>query len=765
MDEKTLQNLEFEKIKNMLLHFVVSPLGKEKVENLYPSTNFSEILTLAEETREAREILESNKNIPLREFKDIRPYLQRVELSAILEAEELLEISNVLEISENIKNFFKEKNSPLLCKICSFLFTLSELRKEITNTILPNGEINENVSPALKILREEISHLNRKIYKKLEEIIYSPDFSRMLQEQIITLRENRYVIPVKSEFRKEFPGIIQGESASGATFFMEPIAIMELNNELKRIQEEEKREIIRILKKLTQKVKENRDKLYKNFEILGEIDFIVARGKLGKIIKGITPKFTIDGHIDLKKMRHPLLGDSAVGIDINLGDKFDILVISGANTGGKTVTLKTVGLLILMAQSGLQIPADEGSQIRIFKKIFADIGDEQSIEQNLSTFSSHIGYISKILPEVDQDTLVILDELGAGTNPEEGSALAQAILKYLKDKKAKVLTTTHYTAVKNYAYSEERVENASVEFDILTLQPTYKIIIGIPGVSNALLIAEKLGIPKEIISNSYNLMGKKEIDLEKLISDITKKEIQKERETEMIKMIREDIEALREEKEKELKKLEEEKKEITEKFYKKLKSFFEQTKEDIYKKIKEYESKPKLIIKEIEKKEKEIEKKFEPSSFFKKEELKPGIPVFINSIKEEGTLVSFEGEKVEVYVGNIKIKTNISDLRKPKFKRKEIQKISEISLFKAKNVSNKIDVHSYSVEEAILKIDKYLDDVSLTTLEKVTIIHGKGTGKLREAVHEYLKKHPSVESFRIGEIYEGGSGVTIVNLK
>lgn len=750
MDERTLQNLEFEKIKNMLSSLTVSSATKEKVENLFPSTDYSKILILNKETEEARKILEKFKNIPLKEFKDIRGYMIRVSLGAILEPEELLEISNVLEISSNIKNFFKEKTSPYIYNISSRITNLENLTREIKNTISLEGEIKENASTSLKILREEIFNLNQKIYKKLEEIIHSAKFSHMLQEQIITLREDRYVIPVKSEFRKEFPGIIQGESSSGATVFMEPLAVLNLNNELKRIKIEEKREIIRILRKLTRKVKEYQKEISENFEALLEIDFILARGKLGEIMKATTAKFNLEGYINLKKMRHPLLYENAVPVDIYLGKDFDILVISGSNTGGKTVALKTVGLLTLMAQSGLQIPAEEGSEIGIFKKIFADIGEEQSIEQSLSTFSSHIGYISKILPEVDHQTLVILDELGAGTNPEEGAALAQAILKFLKDKKAKVLATTHYTSVKNYVHTEERMENASVEFDILTLKPTYRIIMGIPGLSNALLIAEKLGIPKEVISLSYSLMGKEEITLEKLLVDITDKKLEREKELEEIRLMREKIETLKEEKEREIKKL---------------KEFLEKTKEEIYRKMREYEKKPEEIVKEIEKVKKEAEKKFEPSSFIKKEEIKIGMPVFISSLGKEGIINSFDEEKVEVCVGDLKIKTVISELRKPKSSKREIEKISQISLERAKKVSDKLDIHFLTVEEAILKLDKYLDDVSLTTLEKVKIIHGKGTGKLREAVHNYLKNHPVVESFRTAEIYEGGSGVTVVKLK
>jgi DNA mismatch repair protein MutS2 len=537
MNNKVESVLEYDKIKNILREYVISTLAEEKILEMRPFDDIDLVKRLQQETSEGVALLKAGINLPLSGIRDIRNGLSLAKMGAILSPGQLLEIASTLRTSRLVKALWREKKLEginIIDDIVNCLHSFQSLEEKIEKAIISEDEIADDASPKLSSIRRQKRVLAQNIKNKLNEIISSPNYQKVLQEAIVTVRQDRYVVPVKQEFKGSIPGVIHDQSASGATLYIEPMAVVQMNNELRQLELEEDREIERILRDFSGKVQENHDPILDTLYNLAQLDFIMAKAGYSLDINGVEPIFNDRGYINISRGRHPLLKGHVVPLDVYLGDKFNILIITGPNTGGKTVALKTVGLFALMAQSGLHLPAGEGTELSVFKEVFADIGDEQSIEQSLSTFSSHMKNIKEIVDLASEECLVILDELGAGTDPTEGAALAMAILSYLYDKGSKVLASTHYSELKSFAFSKEGMENASMEFDVKTLSPTYKLTIGLPGKSNAFEIAARLGLREEVISLGKSLMADESLRMEDMLTHIEEEKSKAEEEREKL---------------------------------------------------------------------------------------------------------------------------------------------------------------------------------------------------------------------------------------
>lgn len=794
MNERTFRVLEYDKIIDMLSGHTVSAPGREMAQNLLPYRERDKVISALSETEEALKIMIKYGMSPLGAFPDIRSHLRRVEKRAILGPEELLEIGHVLRTCARLKEAFKSRdglNEAGLTIIPGLVYQLkshNELMNEILRCIEPDGRIADSASPELHDIRRNIIRCQEKIKELLNGYIQSPQYQKFLQEPIVTIRNGRYVIPVKQEYRSSMPGLVHDQSASGATLFIEPMAVVEANNKLKEWMLKEEQEIKRILSRLTEEVWKVREDISSSFEILSRLDFIFAKGKLGHSMKGVVPRIVDGGKVNIVNGRHPLIPEhQVVPISLNLGYDFNTLVITGPNTGGKTVTLKTVGLFVLMAQAGLCLPADYGTEIGVFKKVFADIGDEQSIEQNLSTFSSHMVNIVSIIDNVDRDSLVLLDELGAGTDPTEGAALAMAILEFLHNSGAKTVATTHYSQLKVFAMTKPGMENASMEFDVETLSPTFRLLIGVPGKSNAFQISKRLGLKEDIIEKAREFLTQEDIRFEDLISDLeynrTKAREEREKAAKYLREIERERQRLAE-KESDL---EMARQQILRKAREEARMILRQAKEEADQIIKElnrlsqvaaerernrvieqYRMKLKQSLDRLEselaKEPKLPHKHHEPVK-----EVRLGETVYISSLGQKGQVLTLPDDngEITVQVGIMKVAVKLSDIR-----RVDEGDNAATALMSAKkpsprmtSVSPEIDLRGQTVDEALLNVDKYLDDAFLAGLKQVTIIHGKGTGALREGIHQYLRRHPHVSSFRLGKYGEGESGVTIVELK
>ncbi|MBC7087691.1 MAG: endonuclease MutS2 [Tissierellales bacterium] len=793
MDLKSLKVLEYEKIKEKLKLHCVTFLGKDIVDNLAPSTDMDKIQHMLNETEEAYKLIFRIGNPPLSEIEQIDDYLKRASIGGAITPYGLIQISKTLKISRELKSYLLSQREllkselGLLLEIADQIVIIKTLESKINDTIISEDEISDNASAKLRDIRRKIRVKNDNIKDKLNSILNNLSTKKYLQDNLITIRDGRYVIPVKSENKSSVAGIVHDVSSSGATAFIEPLAVVELNNEIRELEIEEKKEIERILLEISQLVKENAEFIKTNQELIGFIDFIFAKAKLAIEENATKPELNNKGYLNFKKARHPLLEGNVVPIDIYLGDDFNSLIITGPNTGGKTVTLKTVGLLTLMGQSGLFVPASDGSKLAVFEYIGADIGDEQSIEQSLSTFSSHMKNIVQILNEINKNSLVLFDELGAGTDPVEGAALAMAILNELKEKDIRVIATTHYSQLKIYALTTEKVKNASMEFDVETLTPTYKLIIGLPGKSNAFEISKRLGLPEKIIFNARELMTKENIEFEEVLKsiDADRKAIQsekleienlkkslnkleKELEQERTKMILEKEKIIAEAKQSAIEVLENANKQAEDLIREIREVFFELDREK-QNKILEVKKNFSNEINNIKHQIIETNKKIN-----KKEKIKGvkiGQTVKVNSIDQIGTVLSMPDEKgnLDLQVGIMKINVNLSDLSiYEEDSNKDLtynKKYNKNTLTKSKQIKKELDLRGYDTENAIMEIDKYLDDAYLAGIDQVFIIHGKGTGVLREGVRNYLSKHKHVKSMRYGEFNEGGDGVTVVKLK
>ena len=792
MNEKTFRVLEYEKIIEHLAEKTESQLGRELAESIRPLTDADRIEYYQRETKEAFDLLIKQGNPPLFGITDLSHEIKIAEIGGILSPGALLKISDSLRVSRSLKKYIKEIKDdelgafPIIQGLINDLRVLKHIEEEINNAIIGEDEISDDASPALRSIRRQILSKNESIRTKLNSIINSPKYRKYLQDSIVTMREGRYVVPIKQEHKGYFPGIVHDQSSSGATLFVEPMAVVELNNELRSLELQEREEIERILKRLTGLVAEEIDNIKNNQEILKHLDFVFAKGKLALEMDAIKPILNTEGFIDIKKARHPLLDkEKVVPIDIYLGKDFNTLVITGPNTGGKTVTLKTVGLLTLMAQSGLHIPADFNSQIAVFDQIFADIGDEQSIEQSLSTFSSHMTNIVNILEEVGPNSLVLFDELGAGTDPTEGAALAMAILDYLLKSNIRTIATTHYSQLKLYALTTDGVKNASVEFDVETLSPTYRLLIGVPGKSNAFEISRRLGLPNYIIDYAKNLVSKEAIEFEDVLQaiDRDRRIIEENRfETEKLK---DEVERLKEELTHEKARTKEAREKIILKAKEEARTILKAAKEEADSIIKELRQISKDIEKDRSRKIHEAQERLKTSiekmeSSLSEEvlnvksdkvpkNLKVGEQVEVLSLNQVGTVLELPDESgnVLVQVGIMKVSVPLSTLRRSKIKEEDRIQGSTRKIIKSKasKVKNEIDLRGKTLDEAILDLDKYIDDVYIAGLKEAYIIHGKGTGVLREGIKSYIKGHRHIKSFRMGDYNEGGDGVTVIELK
>ncbi|WP_032121574.1 endonuclease MutS2 [Clostridium amazonitimonense] len=786
MNNRALQILEFNKIKEEIKKYTSTQAAKDIIDSLKPYDNVYEINRSLNETEEAFMIMVKKGAPPFYGLYDVREYLSRIEKGASVLAGSLLKIADLLRCSRSLKEYIyrktEEESFPMLEDICEGLVPLKALEEEIFRVIISDEEISDRASDTLYNIRRSLKDKNSSVKDKVNSLIRS--YSKYLQENLYTVRGDRYVIPVKAEHKGMVPGLVHDQSSSGATLFIEPMSLVNLNNEIKELMLKEKTEIERILSELCAKVYEKIEVIKINADIIWELDFIFSKAKYANEINAIKPTVKEDGSFNIIQGRHPLI-DSKVVVpsDIYLGEKFTSLVITGPNTGGKTVTLKTVGLLHIMAMSGVMIPASHNSSISFFKEVFADIGDEQSIEQSLSTFSSHMTNIVSIINEADRNSLVLFDELGAGTDPTEGAALAISILENLKSKGVKIIATTHYSELKAYALKAERVENASVEFSVETLRPTYRLLIGIPGKSNAFEISRRLGLPDYIIDNSKERISKDSLEFEDLIQNLQSKSIQAEKFERDAKVFKDESERLKEKYEQRLQGLEKSKENMLEEAKRKARSLLKEAKEEadsILKNMRDleklgYSSKARQELEEYRNKlNKELDKQqvdILPKNHKGEKllEVKPGEEVYIPSLNQKVIVLTTPDNKGEVQVqaGIMKINVKLEDLRKStggteSKERKNRKKEVKLNL---NSVSSSIDLRGLDSEEACYNADKYLDEAYLAGLGEVSLIHGKGTGILRKAINDMLRSHPHVKNYRLGEYGEGGDGVTMVHLK
>jgi len=790
MNDKTLRILEYDKIINKLVNLAASELGKEMAAKAVPQRDFDKIKRLLKETSDGVGYIVRKGSPPLSGLHDIRGALKRAGIGGVLNPGELLKVADVLYACRNLKNYASEDNTSegenVVRELISCLNTNKRLEDNIKNAIISEEEISDDATPELFSIRRKIREQQNAIKDKLNEIVKSSKYQKYMQEALVTMRGDRYVIPVKQEFRNEVPGLVHDMSASGATIFIEPMAIVEANNSIKQLKVKEQLEIERILAELTAQVKDMADALEANVSLLAKLDFIFAKAKLSVDYNCVCPELNNEKRIIIKRGRHPLLEKSkVVPIDLWIGEDFNTLVITGPNTGGKTVTLKTVGLFTLMTQAGLHIPASDGTEMAVFKNVFADIGDEQSIEQSLSTFSSHMKNIINILHKADENSLVLFDELGAGTDPTEGAALAMAILENLKQRDAITLATTHYSEIKAYAVSTKGVENACCEFDVETLKPTYKLLIGVPGKSNAFAISQKLGLSKQIINRAKEFLSQEDIKFEDMLLSIEKNRKQSEKEKMLAQSYRQEIERLKNELEEQKAKLDRQKDMILKEAKEKAKKIYADAKAEVEYMISEMkkldmereaverskaaeEIRMKLRNK-VSSMEESLAEALMPKQRLVKppENLKPGDTVVIINLDKKGEIVTppdKDGEAV-VQVGIMRINVHVSNLRIVEENNDGNKKTFNFyNLKKERNVGLELDLRGMTVDEAIERTDKYLDDAIMSGLSEVALIHGKGTGTLRNGIHQYLKTNRNVKSFRLGKAGEGDTGVTIVQL-
>lgn len=790
MNRKALKVLEFNTIIQKLTSFARSQLGKKKCSELSPNFNEDIINKNLLASEEALSIIYALGRPPIYEVQDFILKLRHVEKGGTLENRDLLDAAILLRSVQETKKYFNENEEniekyPIIGNLISLLKPYPNIERQISLAIVSDTEVSDDASPTLRNIRREIQSKTDAIRIKLSQILKSENSQKLLQDSYVTLRDGRYVIPVKSENRGSVKGIVHDQSGSGQTVFIEPMAVVEINNDIRTLQLKEQDEIKRILKKLSILLLSVHEDIISNQNNMAELDFIFAKGSLGIEFKGTRPEINSNGIIDIKKARHPLLNSKkVVPIDLYLGKDYNTLVITGPNTGGKTVTLKTLGLLTIMAQSGLLIPCNEESKIAVFEEVFSDIGDEQSIEQSLSTFSSHMTNIVNILDKVNSKSLVLFDELGAGTDPTEGAALAISILNTLLEKKIRTCATTHYSQLKLFALNTPGVKNGSVEFDIKTLSPTYKLTIGIPGKSNAFEISRQLGLSESIIDDARSIISDEEQSFEDILNkiDLDRKEIEESKKRQV--KLEEELQILRQRLDLEIQKSKDEKNRIIEDAKDEAYNILNDAKKESAELLKELKFLSKSNEDNISAKAVEIENRFNKhlnkknsnKSLLKvnknnnKDEIKVGDTVEILGMGGIGEVVTSPSRKgdVQVQVGIMKVNANVKNLKLVESDEQKKASNSIKSIIKSKtnsNLNKELDLRGKNIEEAIYEIDKFLDDAYIVGLKEISIIHGKGTGVLRKGVQNYLRGHKFVKKFRDGEFNEGGHGVTVVELK
>ena len=789
MEEKSLSTLEYTKILKSLSECAKNDDAKTMAEELKPSSDFREVERALAETDAAVTMSLKFGSPEILRVEPVDGAIKRLDVGGALAAAELLNVARLLKCIRNLKRYTKEQTGALE-EYFSELVSAKPIEDEINRAIVSEDEIADAASPALANVRRKMKNTGAKIKDSLDSMVRSGHYQKFLMDNIVTMRNNRYVVPVKAEHRSEVPGIVHDMSASGSTVFIEPSSVVNANNELHELEIKEKAEIEKVLYELSNKVAEISEQVKYNYETLILIDFIFAKAKLALDMKAVCPKLNTDGKIKIVKGRHPLIDKSKiVPIDVRLGDDFDVLVVTGPNTGGKTVVLKTIGLFCIMTQAGLHIPANDESEMPVFDDIFADIGDEQSIEQSLSTFSSHMKNIVHIVENAGPNSLVLFDELGAGTDPVEGAALATAIIESIRLIGAKIGATTHYSELKLYALSTDGIENASCEFDVETLSPTYKLLIGVPGKSNAFAISKKLGLPDSIIERSKEKLSDENIKFEDVLGSIEENRVSAQKAREEQERMRREIEQLKDELQREREKIDKKKDKIYDNARAKAEKIIKQAQEDTERMLEEIkqlqkEKRNKEAVRAMEEVRKELKLK-EKSNVRPKNRrsggvksnvnlntLKLGSNVLIIDLNDKGTVLSInkDNQTAVIQVGIMKITAKISNLvvledEKGSKPESYVAPKRSTGINTAMSGKTEVDLRGMTIGEAELEVDKFLDESVLSGLSEVSLIHGKGTGALRAGIHEYLRHHPHVRKYRLGRFGEGDIGVTIVELK
>ena len=785
MNEKALRVLEFNKIKEKVKKYAITAGGKEKVDNLVPYSSAYEVKNALEDTKEAYEILIKKSNPPFEGLHDVTDGLERAEKGGTLSLGQLLYIGNMLRCTARVKEYLDrredEESFERLEDLAYMLTPIKGLQSEIEKAIVSEEEVSDKASSNLYNIRRHLKELNSSVREKINSIVRSN--AKYLQDAIYTMRGDRYVIPVKAEYKGAVPGLVHDQSSTGATLFIEPMSLVNLNNDIKELKLKEIAEIEKILTDLSRKVKDNIDSCNSNMKLLIDLDFIFAKAKYASSVNGIVPELREDGSFDLISARHPLIqGDKVVSSDVYLGENFTALMITGPNTGGKTVTLKTVGLIHLIGMSGLLITAKEGSAISFYNEVFADIGDEQSIEQSLSTFSSHMTNIVSIMKNADSNSLALFDELGAGTDPTEGAALAISIIETLKARGTKIIATTHYSELKGYALRTVGVENASVEFDVETLKPTYRLLIGIPGKSNAFEISRRIGLSDDVIEKAKGHMSKDNLQFEDLIRDLQEKSIIASKEAREAEKLKVEAEKIKKSYQEKLNKVETTRDRAYEEARRDAKDIISRAKDEADEILKSMRELEKLGIsgggrKRLEEERKKLKDSLEDreKALLKQKEnggkeitkVTIGMDAFLPSLNQKVSIISMPDNKGEVQVeaGIMKISVKLKELREIEgVAQKKVKKKRELNL-NHRAIESRIDLRGLDALEACYEVDKYLDQAYMCNLGEVTIVHGKGTGVLRKEINILLKKHPHVKDYRLGAYGEGGDGVTIVTIK
>jgi DNA mismatch repair protein MutS2 len=788
LDDKILHTLEYRKILNKLMQYTQTSMGRLTAEQLRPSGDFEGVKKLLQATDEAANV-DRLKGIPsFGGISDIRAALKRASIGGMLGTTELLAVGTTIGGARRVKRFLAAMHEE---EKIEFLFSLSDVLSEqkhvedaIRLCIDENADVLDTASSELATIRRELRGGETRIREKLDSMIRSSSVAKMLQDQLVTIRGDRFVIPVKAEYRAHFGGIVHDQSGSGATLFIEPESIVAMNNKLRETRLREEREIEIILHRLTALVADIAEEMTYDIDILGELDFIFSKARLARDMKATQPRMNDRGYLKLRKGRHPLIpAEHVVPLDVELGNQYSSIIVTGPNTGGKTVTLKTIGLLSLMSMSGLFIPAEEGSQMCVFDAIYADIGDEQSIEQSLSTFSSHMTNIISILRRMTPKSLILLDEVGAGTDPAEGSALAIAILEHIHRIECRMVATTHYSELKAYAYERKGVINASMEFDVQSLSPTYRLLIGVPGRSNAFAIAERLGLPGAILEHARGEVKEEDLRVEHMIASLEENRLGAEQEHERAERIRREVEELRSRQQQELEKLESQRDKRLEKAEKDASAILDKARkeaEEIISDLRRLAMEEGASVKEhklIEARRRLDEA--EPSPRKKVATRKPakaprtigpGDEVKVDSLNQKGFVVELSGSKEAlVQFGIMKMKVSLDDLEllssKASAAPTPLRQATTVKRSRDENIRRELDLRGTNLEEAIMETDRFIDEAFLGNLGQISIIHGKGTGVLRTGIQEYLRKHRHVKNYRLGNYNEGGAGVTVAELQ
>lgn len=787
MNKKIIKTLEYEKILHKLSHHASTSLGKEAAEHLEPVGDFELVKLRLQATDEAVNIERLKGNAPFGGIRDIRAALHRARIGGTLNPAELLDISTTMFGTRRLKRFVmavdEEYSVPMLKEQVDLLSENKPVEDKINSCIDENAAVLDSASPELGRIRSELRTGESRVREKLEQMIRTPSIQKMLQDVLVTIRNDRYVIPVKQEYRSNFGGMIHDQSASGATLFIEPESVVQLNNKIRELKLKEEAEIEKILRALTALVAENVELLVFDVELLAQLDFIFAKAGLARELKATMPRLNDRGFIKIKRGRHPLIAANAVvPLDLELGNNYQTIIVTGPNTGGKTVSLKTVGLLSLMAMSGLFVPAEEGSQLCVFDAIYADIGDEQSIEQNLSTFSSHMTNIISILRDMTPKSLVLLDELGAGTDPAEGSALAIAILEYIHQMGCRIIATTHYTELKAYAFQRQGTINASMEFDVQTLSPTYRLLVGVPGRSNAFAIAQRLGLSSRIIEHAQGQVDEEDKRVESMIASLEENRLTAEAERQSAEQLRREADEQRRELEAQKAKFDEQRDKLLEKAEREAREAVAKARreaDEVIAELRRMAQEEAGAVKDhrlvearrrLDQAAPELREKREARAAKKRpERIEAGDEVRVVNLGQKGHVVEIASStEAIVQLGIMKMKVNLADLEKtgsPAPKKAVQQTAATVKRSRDDHVRTELDMRGLNLEEALIEADRFLDESFLSNLGQVYLIHGKGTGVLRTGMQDYLRRHKHVKNYRIGNYNEGGTGVTVVELK